>query len=180
MNPLPSVKKSGIDILFPSQYRVLIEHARDNRFMLMIILLFHTGMRFSELKQISHDTYDKRSGKLRITSTKEKAKNPERWITLTPAARIAIEEWLKEGYTPISLQGYNERIAKIAKYHGFNVSGKTSRKTCESWRLLLGDDSLKTCVEIGHSPETAYNHYIQNLPFIDEDIAEIKRIFGRE
>lgn len=179
MTPLPSVTKSGIDILFPSQYLSLIEQARDDRLTLMIIILFHTGMRYAELKQVDAEHYDKRSGKIRIDSTKEKCRNPSRWITLTPEARIAVERWISEGFKPMSLQGYNERVGRIARYHGFNVSGKTSRKTNESWRLLLKDDSLLTCVELGHTPETAYDHYLQNLPFIDEDIEQIKRIFGR-
>jgi integrase len=180
MNPLPVVNKSGIDILFPSQYQILVDHARDDRLTLMIIILFHSGIRYSELHQIDASHYDKRSGKLRIDSTKAKCKNPSRWVTLTPAAREAVESWISAGFKPMSLQAYNERLGKIARYHGFNVSGKTSRKTYESWRLLLGDDSLKTCVEIGHEPSTAYAHYLQNLPFIDEDIQDIKRIFGRE
>lgn len=189
MNPLPVVNKSGIDILFPSQYRLLVEHARDDRLTLMIIILFHTGIRFSELKQIDAAHYDKRSGKIQIKSEKfmcqnkgksEKTKEKSRWITLTPGALESVERWISEGFKPMSLQGYNERVGRIARYHGFNVSGKTSRKTHESWRLLLKDDSLMTCIELGHTPDTAYAHYLQNLPFIDEDIQEIKRIFGRE
>ncbi len=188
MAPLPTVKKAGIDILFPSQYQTLIDNARDDRFRDTLTILFHTGMRYSELKQISRETYDERSGKLCIRSEKalckgkgktEKTKERFRWITLTPQARSSVVRWISQGFKPMSLQAYNERVAKIARYHGFTVSGKTSRKTLESWRLILGDDSVKTCVEIGHSPATAYNHYLQNLPFIDEDLQMIRQVLGR-
>lgn len=181
MAPLPTVTKgtTGIEILFPSQYHTLVNNARDDRFTDTIIILFHTGMRYEELNQIDEEHYDKRSGKLHIYSGKHACKNSDRWIPLTPLAKESVERWIREGFKPMSRQGYNERIGKIAKYHGFNVSGKTSRKTNESWRLLLGDDYLKVCINLGHTPETAYTHYVQELPFIEEDIKEIKAILGR-
>jgi len=136
-------------------------------------------MRYKELFQIDVTHYNKRSGKIRIDSCKMKCKNPDRWILLTPAAREAVEHWIHEGYSPMTRQSYNERIGKISRYYGFRVSAKTSRKTCESWRLLLGDDYLKVCTNIGHTPETAYAHYVQELPFIEDDIEQIKEIYGR-
>ena len=179
MAPLPTVSKAGTDILFPSQYLTLLEKARDDRFYDTLVILFHTGMRYEELYQVDRDHYDQRSGKLRVESGKEKCKNPNRWIPLTPAALESVERWIHEGFTPMARQSFNERAGKISRYHGFRVSAKTSRKTCESWRLLIGDDYLKVCTNIGHTPETAYNHYVQELPFIDEDIEQIKKIYGR-
>lgn len=179
MAPLPAVTKAGIDILFPSQYLALLDKARDDRFFDTLVILFHTGMRYSELSQIDSEHYDKRSGKIRIESTKQKCKNPNRWIPLTPAALVSVERWIREGFSPMATQSFNERIGKICRPMGFRVSTKTSRKTNESWRLLLGDDYLKVCTNIGHTPETAYHHYVQELPFISADIESIKQIFGR-
>lgn len=180
MAPLPKPGKAGTDILFPSQYLTLVEHARDDRFTDTIVVLFHTGLRYEELSQIDASHYDARSGKLRIESGKEKCRNPDRWVPLTPAARHSVERWIREGFSPMTRQAFNERVGKIARYHGFRVTAKTGRKTCESWRLLLGDDYLRVCVNIGHTPETAYAHYVQELPFIEEDIKQIREIYGRD
>lgn len=56
-------------------------------------------MRYSELSQIDSEHYDKRSGKIRIESTKQKCKNPNRWIPLTPAALVSVERWIREVLT---------------------------------------------------------------------------------
>lgn len=174
------VGKNGLPILLPQQYITLLDAVRDERLKATIEILFHSGLRYQELQQINAESYDTRSGKLHIMSGKGTAKLGDRWIPLTPTGKAAVEKWIGAVWQPMSRSAYNEAVGKITRPRGFHVSAKASRKTYESWRILLGDDYMRVCINIGHTPNTMYKHYLQELPVTEEDIALIRKIFGRD
>ena len=174
------ISKTGkiSNVLFPGQYMTLLEKASDERFRNTIIILFETGMRYAELASITQGVYDERSGKIRIRTGKNESVYRERWITLTPNARKAVQWWIANGIKPMSRIAYNERLKKMGMYYfGVPISAKCSRKTCENWMRAINIDSMVVCTQLGHTPDTAYRHYCENNPFVETDLEEIRLIF---
>lgn len=174
---LPKVLKNGTEILYPSQYIDLINSIRDKRLKLTVEILFLTGLRYSELDQVA-TSFNQEKGYLNIISTKEEAVLSDRWVKLSPAALRAVTEWIEGNYTPMRRTSFNEVIKPYTDNVGVKLTAKTSRKTHEIWRLQIKDDSLQVCIDIGHSPKTAYQHYCKNVPYDQGDIDSINRIFG--
>ncbi len=125
---VPVVKKPSrprVEALSPGEVQALLVAARDTLDLLIVALLFETGIRAREAVELRLSDIDMYSNSIRVRAAKY---GEERIVLYGPLTRYALEKWLSEnpGLKPsdkllgISYSGLYKRLKSLAKRAGID------------------------------------------------------------
>jgi len=149
-------------------------------------LMLYTGIRFSELRQITGESFDPDRRVIVIRSGKPMARQVTRNVRLcdrglaTVATFIDAPKLQKIGTWRSNLIGW-ARAARLTPLPGSTAAGnptgitvRTTRKTLESWLLTAYPDRpVQIALSQGHTESTALRHY-WNLSFTEGEREAIR------
>ena len=169
--------KSQVRILRPGEYEALRNTLKPNQAIMLDGLLL-TGLRYVEACRLQ-DHAEWVEGKfIHVPTLKVKAKQKERWVRLSNYAQQQIPLFLKGAKLP-GRATFDKSLKRWAQKAGLNpagLTGKTTRKTWESWLMFYFGESQKSSILLsqGHNAVTSLDHYI-NLPFEDVDRSTMRK-----
>ena len=166
-------------VLTVEEANAIRQHIKSPRLLAIFDVLLYTGIRFSELQQVTPDTFDKQRGTIRIRSTKALATQKYRNVILTPTGVQAVERFLADPYYPKNSMVWQHDLMRWAQRarlgtitNDFNPTGitaRTTRKTWESWLMAAYPEKfVQICMSQGHSTMMSMNHYL-NTAFTREE-----------
>lgn len=153
-------------------------------------LLLYTGLRLSEVSQVSPDTFDQERGVLSIRSGKAKATQRTRNVILSPKGSAAVKAFLTTPKVPGSPTAWQMNLIRWARQadlsplpghdqdeggNPYGITVRTSRKTWESWLLTAHPDKpTNIALSQGHTETTALRHYL-NISFAQAEREAIRQ-----
>lgn len=173
--PNPRIAKYHTDVLDRQEMQQLFRVCKDVRQLLILQLLFDTGMRSSELLRVQLKDFDKTNRTIIIPKTKGGVLRVVPYgehIRTTLKAYIqmlgyfpkgALIESYKEKGTSLSLRGLQHIVREIAKRSGINkrISCHTLRHTFAVHFLNNGGHLPQLQKLLGHKHITTTLHYLK-------------------
>lgn len=178
--PNPRIQKYDFEILTIEEYQKLVRVCRDMRQVLIIHLLYDTGIRVRELVRLRPVDFDKHHGSVTILNSKG---NKTRVVFYGDDLRDTLNKYVKakggvpqntllESYKekdkPLTLRGVQHIVKQIVKRSGIKkrISPHTFRHTFAVHYLNFGGSIFHLQKLLGHSHITTTLHYLKyaNLP----------------
>jgi len=178
--PNPRIQKYDTEILNLEELKVLRRCCRDMRQLLILSLLYDTGIRVREVIRLRAGDFDKHHGSIAIRNSKGKK---TRVVSYGEALRMTLNKYCKaRGGVPINtlLESYKEKgkpltirgvqyiVRQIVKRSGIKkrISPHTFRHTYAVHYLNCGGSLFHLQKLLGHANLTTTLHYLKhaNLP----------------
>ena len=173
--PNPRIAKYHTEILDAEEIRQLFKACRDVRQLLVIQLLFDSGMRIGELKRLAIKDFDKNNRTIILRRTKGQFLRVIPYgehirTTLTQYIKVIghfPKESLIESYKvkgqPISLRGLQHIVRQVAKRSGINkkISSHTLRHSYAVHFLNNGGHLPQLQTLLGHKHISTTLHYLK-------------------
>ena len=173
--PNPRIAKYHTEILDAEEIRQLFNACRDVRQLLVIQLLFDSGMRIGELKRLAIKDFDKNNRTIILRRTKGQFL---RVIPYGEHIRTTLTQYIKaigyfpkgsliESYKikgqPISLRGLQHIVRQVAKRSGINkkISTHTLRHSYAVHFLNNGGHLPQLQTLLGHKHISTTLHYLK-------------------
>lgn len=169
--------KSGIRILRPAEWQLLINAIPKFEYQTKLEALLYTGARYNELKWLFNNPKRFDGKYILMDSQKAKAKHKQRYIRLNENGRLAVTYFLRQEN---NLPNHNswiknlKRWADIANLDSTGLSCKSTRKTWESWLATMYPDNWNHIfLSQGHTDRVSLEFYMM-CPFDEDDEEEMK------
>jgi len=171
-----------IKVLTVDEYLKLKSAIPKDDYKIILDVLLITGMRYIEVCRLykNHEWYNERRNLIHLPAEaqlKHERCQPERTIQGLPEMFNLMMKMFFTGKKPPVESSWNrdlQRWAKLSNLNPYGISGKTSRKTCESWQIVAGVPETTVCLRSGHTTLVSMLHY-QNLAFSDDEIRDIEK-----
>jgi len=181
---LEPIIKMNTRILYPFEYRLLLENNTSKKYDTIMRTCLHSCMRYTELQYLKDNPNIFKDNRY-IALDKEGIKKPkcrlkERHIRLSLEGRRAVKEFVKSEWNLPTRQGFTKFLRKLALESGLSQEGiqpKMWRKTGCSWLISTSDtrNPFEVLNSIGHSYQVSIERY-QGLPFSMKDKNDINLI----
>jgi integrase len=180
MTSQPIIKQKT-RILTPQEYFKLREQLKP-AYKLICDVLLNTGMRVEEFWEFTKNPNWYRAARRCIdmpqgSIKKTRALHQERTIVLTLNGCDAVEALRSYTPTPMTRTAMRNALLLAAEHAGLSPEGinpKMFRKTCISWLIAAGKDSLLVSAHAGHTLETMRVHYL-GISFEKQDLEDIEK-----
>jgi site-specific recombinase XerD len=178
--PNPRVQKYNTEILTPEELKHLRNCCRDMRQLLIISILYDTGIRVRELIRLRASDFDKHHRTIIIRNSKG---NKTRVVNYGEQLRDTLNKYCKarggvpantllESYKekdkPLTLRGVQYIVRQVVKRSGIKkrISPHTLRHTFAVHYLNAGGSIFHLQMLLGHANITTTLHYLKyaNLP----------------
>ena len=177
------ILKNGIRVLYPDEYQKLISIIPKHHHKLIIQILLHSGMRFTELESLKDNpTLFKDNRYIHLTKKeikKVKTKIKDRHILLGVFGKDIVKDFVKTPFRIPVRQSLNKSLKRWCIKAELNPEGiclKSFRKTLISWLVATQEDKyLRILSSVGHDTITSLKHYL-TIPFTNEDRGLIRNI----
>jgi len=173
--PNPRIAKYHTEILDTAEVKQLFNACRDVRQLLVVQLLFDSGMRIGELLRVSLKDFDKTNRTIILRRTKGQRL---RVVPYGDHIRTTLIQYIQmlgyfpkhnliESYKfkgqPISLRGLQHIVSQVAKRSGINkkISAHTLRHSYAVHFLNNGGHLPQLQVLLGHKHITTTLHYLK-------------------
>lgn len=178
--PNPRIQKYNTEILTIEEFKLLDKVCRDMRQVLILHLMYDTGIRVRELVRLRPVDFDKHHGTITILNSKG---NKTRVVHYGDSLRDTLNKYVKargsvpqntllESYKekdkPLTLRGVQHIVRQIVKRSGLKkrISPHTFRHTYAVHYLNCGGSLFHLQKLLGHGNLTTTLHYLKyaNLP----------------
>jgi len=173
--PNPRIQKYNTEILTIEELKKLVRVCKDMRQVLILHMLYDTGIRVRELVRLRAVDFDKHNGTITILNSKG---NKTRVVHYGDQLRDTLNKYVKargsvpantllESYKekdkPLSLRGVQLIVKRIVKRSGLKkrISPHTFRHTYAVHYLNCGGSLFHLQKLLGHSNITTTLHYIK-------------------
>jgi hypothetical protein len=172
---------AAVRIFTPAEVDALVAVIRRPYHRTLLGVLFWTGMRYVETQQLhAHPEYwVQERGVIDLPFIPSGT-----GMRTTPPRQIPVPQQLVEylpGFfhdpAPPTVQVWGRNLKRWADQAGIGsegVSPKSTRKTIESWMVVIDVPMNKVCLRQGHDSVTSLGYY-QNMAFTYDEVAEIRR-----
>ena len=173
--PNPRVQKYRTEILTIDEFQLLVKVCRDMRQVLILHLLYDTGIRVRELVRLRPCDFDKQNRTIMILNSKgQKTRVVHYGLTLRDTLNKYVKvyggvpkntllESYKEKEKALTLRGVQHIVRQIVKRSGLNkrISPHTLRHTYAVHYLNFGGSLFHLQILLGHSNITTTLHYLK-------------------
>lgn len=178
-----SEKGTAVRAFTPAEVDALKMAIKQQHHRTLFNILLWTGMRYVEAKRLhEHPEYVLRTrGYIDLPLDVERKLEGKR---TPPRRQIPIPQQISgdldiffQNQAPPTIQVWGKNLKRWADQAGIGsegVSPKSTRKTIESWMIVIDMPINKVCLRQGHDSVTSMGYY-QNMAFTYDEIAEIKR-----
>jgi len=168
--------KSGIRILRPVEFRVLINGIPKLENKDKVEVLLYTGARYIEAKWLYEHPEAFKQDFIIMPSQKPKVVHKERIIRLNNQGKRAVVNFLRCKTNLPTHVAFDENLirwCKNAEMNSIGVSVKAFRKAWESWLAVMYPNNwLQIFLSQGHTAKTSMEYYL-SLPYTTEDKKDI-------
>jgi integrase len=178
-----SEKGSAVRVFTPAEVDALVGAIKQPHHRTLFNVLLWTGMRYVEVQRLhEHPEYVLQTrGYIDLpfdAARKKKGKRtpPQRQVPIPQQLAGELPYFFRNPAPPtVQVWGRNlKRWAVAAGIGNEGVSPKSTRKTIESWMVVIDMPMNKVCLRQGHDSATSLGYY-QNMAFTYDEVAEIKR-----
>lgn len=173
--PNPRIAKYETEVLSTAELKLLFSVCRDVRQLLILQLLFDTGIRSGELRRLEFKHFDKHNRTITLHTTKGKVL---RVVPYGEHVRIVLKDYVqmlgyfpkgallesyKEQGKPLTMRGLQHIVRQIAKRSGIKkkISCHTFRHTYAVHFLNNGGHLPQLQRLLGHKHITTTLHYLK-------------------
>lgn len=173
-------------ILRPAELKQLLAGIPKNSYKTSFHALLATGMRYTEFEKFQDNPkwFNESEEKIFLPKTairKKKVVNKQRWILLSPFGAMMVSNFLNGKMKVPDRRTWYDNLMRWGKNADMNLEGfgiKMTRKTLECWLFAYYPNNItQILVSLGHTKETAINHYL-GMPFIKDDINDMATYIG--
>ena len=182
---LEPIIKMNTRILYPFEYRLLLENNTNKKYDILMRVGLQTSCRYTELQYLKDNPSMFKDNRY-ISLNKDAIKKPkcrlkERVVRLSLDGKKAVKEFVNSDWKLPTRQGYQKFLMKLTLDSGLNpigISPKMWRKTGCSWLISTSNERnpFEVLNSIGHSMKISMERY-QGLPFNSEQKNDINIIF---
>jgi len=174
--PNPRIQKYNTEILTLEEVKLLRKVCLDMRQLLIVCLLYETGIRVRELVRLRPGDFDKHLGTIAIHNSKGKKTRVVNYgeqlrDTLNKYCQVrgsvpanTLLESYKERDKPLTLRGVQHIVRQIVKRSGLKkrISPHTFRHTFAVHYLNSGGSLFQLQLLLGHKDLTTTLHYLKH------------------
>jgi integrase/recombinase XerD len=173
--PNPRISKYHVDILSVQELKLLFSRCRDMRQLLIISLLYETGLRSFEVARLMTNWFSKTESTITIYNSKgKKIRVVEYGTTLRSVLaqyckvrgsvpKYTLIDSYKELDTPLTVRGIQHIVKEVTKRSGIKkrISPHTFRHTFAVHYLNRGGSIFRLQLLLGHKHLSTTLHYLK-------------------
>jgi len=172
-----NIKKNGIAILRPWQFKKLYNVIPKQEHKDKLEALLYTGCRYTELQWLYKNPSAFKGNTILMPSKKAEVRHKDRYIRLNINGQRAVMYFLRSKKNLPAHTGWDENLNRWCDKAGIDSTGvscKTTRRTWESWLATRYPHNFQQIfLSQGHTEQVSLEYYLM-LPFNESDTKEMK------